>query len=57
MKKLKVEKMEKIEGGSCFGMVSGFAGAVSASMFGPIGIVAGVASFAYMIRQSQTCNL
>lgn len=49
--------MEKIEGGSCFGMVSGFVYAVSASMFGPIGIVAGVASFAYMIRQSQTCNL
>lgn len=57
MKKLEVQKMEEISGGSCFGMISGFAGAVSASMFGPIGIIAGAAAFAYGVRQAGSCHL
>lgn len=54
---MNLEKMEKITGGSCWGAFSGFTGMIAASMFGPAGIVVGAASFAYMIRQSQTCDI
>lgn len=57
MKKINLERMEKITGGSCWGAFSGFTGMIAASMFGPAGIVVGAASFAYMIRQSQTCDI
>ena len=64
MKKLEVEKMEKIEGGlfdgwgssGCNDAMIGLGVAVASSFFGPAGIVSGVAGFATFVNHIGDCS-
>ena len=58
MKKLNLEKMEKIEGGSsaCTWMYVSFGLVVVASLAGPAGILVGAAWFARGVSSAYNCG-
>ncbi len=59
MKKLNLEKMEGIEGGSCFGMIAYGALGIALAFSTPFTLVSAAGALvagAEMINQSQSCK-